>query len=181
MEGGSGGGELGGKGGYPLELTGLSLSSLKFSFFFSLFHLSSPCQRKLCFIRLHIQYILFVYEYKSQSVHGQRARDQLQDPFCPQLKSFYCFLTSRLNKYVHCSSRQRQKRYSAKKKKVWNTEHVHIIPSLTWLRSSVSFRIMWPLAPLQISWRRGTHHTQWGPFTFSEGPGPEFQTTLSAQ
>lgn len=59
MEGGSGGGELGGRGGYPLELTGLSLSSLKFSFFFS----------------------LFVYEYKSQSVHGQRARDQLQDPF----------------------------------------------------------------------------------------------------
>lgn len=81
MEGGSGGGELGGRGGYPLELTGLSLSSLKFSFFFSLFHLSSPCQRKLCFIRLHIQYILFVYEYKSESVHGQRARGQLQDPF----------------------------------------------------------------------------------------------------
>lgn len=25
-------------------------------------------------------------------------------------------------------------------------------------------RAMWPLAPLQISWRRGTHRTQWGSF-----------------
>lgn len=30
-------------------------------------------------------------------------------------------------------------------------------------------RVMWPLALLQISWRRGTQHTQWGPFTSSGG------------
>lgn len=42
------GGEEGEEGGvdFPLELTGLSLSSLKF-FFVSVFHLSGPCQGEL--------------------------------------------------------------------------------------------------------------------------------------
>lgn len=59
-----------------------------------------------------------------------------------------------------------------------------IISNPTWLRSSpppTPSRVMWPLAPLQISWRRGTHCTQWGSFYFQRRPGPGLQTTLSAQ
>lgn len=58
-----------------------------------------------------------------------------------------------------------------------------IISNPTWLRSSAPPppRVMWPLAPLQISWRRGTHCTQWGSFYFQRRPGPGLQTTLSAQ
>ena len=55
------------------------------------------------------------------------------------------------------------------KKKSFRRYDSCIIPNPTWLHSSVPPRVMWPLALPQISWRRGTQHTQWGPFTSSRG------------
>ena len=53
MEGGGGRGEKKGGGlDFPLELTGLSLSSLKF---FSVFHLSGPCQGELSVLCVHMR------------------------------------------------------------------------------------------------------------------------------
>lgn len=60
MEGGSEGGELGGRGGYPLELTGLSLSSLKFSFFSLFFICRAPVRES---------YVLYASTYSTYCLY----------------------------------------------------------------------------------------------------------------